>query len=223
MNPEARSEPGPLPPVIAIVGGIGSGKSFVARLFEEAGGVVRIDADLIGHEVLARPEVIRELAEAFGSEILDAAGQVNRKVVAAKVFGPGRELARSRLEAITHPRIRAEIERQIALVRQPASSHQSTSDRPAVRAIVLDAAILLEVGWNDLVDRIVYVDTPDDVRLRRVHETRGWSAEELRRRELSQWTLERKRSAAHDMIRNSEESGDVRRQVLRILNDAAKS
>ena len=93
------------PPVILIVGGIGSGKSFVAGLFEEAGGVLRIDADRIGHEVLTRPEVIAELVEAFGREILDAHGRIDRRAVATRVFGPGRESARAKLESISHPRM----------------------------------------------------------------------------------------------------------------------
>ncbi len=196
------------PPVILIVGGIGSGKSFVAGLFEETGGVVRIDADLIGHEVLTRADVIQELAEGFGPGILDATGRVDRRAVAARVFGPGNEAARSRLEATTHPRIRVEIERRIA----------DAWKNPEIRAIVLDAAIGLETGWNSLVDRVVYVEVPDEERLRRVQASRGWSEEELRRRELSQWTLERKRSAAHHRVENSGSIDGVRQQVRDILD-----
>lgn len=195
------------PPVILIVGGIGSGKSFVAGLFEEAGGVLRIDADRIGHEVLTRPVVIAELVEAFGREILDVGGRVDRRAVAARVFGPGQESARARLEAISHPRIRAEIERRIL----------EAGKNPAIRAIVLDAAIGLETGWNSLADRIVYVDVPDAERLERVAKSRGWTAEELRRRELSQWTLERKRAAAHHRVENVGSVDGIRQQVRHVL------
>lgn len=195
------------PPVILIVGGIGSGKSFVAGLFEDAGGVARIDADRIGHEVLTRPEVIAELVEAFGREILDADGRIDRRAVATRVFGPGRESARAKLESISHPRIRSEIEHRIA----------DAGKNAAIRAIVLDAAIGLETGWNSLADRIVYVDVPDGERLERVAKSRGWTAEELRRRELSQWTLERKRAAAHHSVENVGSVDGIRQQVRHVL------
>jgi dephospho-CoA kinase len=198
-----------MPPVILIVGGIGSGKSFVAGLFEAEGGVLRIDADRIGHEVLTRPEVVAELAEALGREILTPAGEIDRRAVAARVFGSGNEIRRARLDAVTHPRIRTEIEGRIAAARK----------NPAIRAVVLDAAIALETGWNDLVDRIVYIDVPESERQRRVRETRGWAPEELRRRELSQWTLERKRASAHHIVNNFGSADDTRQAVREVLRD----
>lgn len=196
-------------PVLLIVGGIGSGKSHVASLFEAEGGVWRIDADRIGHEVLNVPEVIAELIEAFGRDILTLEGRIRRAAVAARVFGEGRAAERSRLEAIVHPRIRAEIERQIALARKT----------PGIRAIVLDAAIALETGWNDLADRIVFVDVPREEQVRRVLSIRGWSAEELHQRELSQWTLERKRASAHHIVKNFGSDDSIRRSVREVLNE----
>src|SRR5436305_5657298 len=89
-----------VPPVIGIVGGIGSGKSLVAAELVRHGGW-RIAGDQLGHEALRQPEVKAQIVQRWGESVLDAAGEVNRKRLAEIVFGAPAEL--KALEAMTHP------------------------------------------------------------------------------------------------------------------------
>src|ERR1051325_6639669 len=89
-------------PVIGLLGGIGSGKSAIARLFVREGCAV-IDSDALSHEILQTPEVQAELRAWLGDEIFDTAGLVSRKAVAARVFQQPEKL--QRLNGIIHPRV----------------------------------------------------------------------------------------------------------------------
>jgi dephospho-CoA kinase len=181
-------------PVIGIVGGVGSGKSSVARKFSEIAPAAIVDADRLGHEALELPEVQAQLRARFGEDIFDEGGKVVRSRLAARVFGDSAESrgARAILEGITHPEIGRMAAAQIAAER--AASR--------VRWIVLDAALLQEAGWDGLCDAVVYVDVSADRRAERARLQRGWSEEEWHRREASQWPVERKRSAADLVISN---------------------
>ncbi len=180
-------------PVVGIVGGIGSGKSSVARWVAEREPWLQIDADKVGHAVLEQPEVRRQLVAAFGPEILGETGSIDRRRLAMQVFGSDadRATARARLEAIVHPAIRQEIERKISGI-----------DRQQFPGVLLDAAVLLEANWADVCNAIVFIDTPLADRQQRV-QARGWSAEELANREASQWPLDRKRACATISIPNT--------------------
>lgn len=113
------------------------------------------------------------------------------------VFGPGLEqkAARKKLEEIVHPRITEILTHQVALARS----------RPGVEAVILDAALLLETGWRDLCDVVVFIDTPFEQRLARVRQSRGWSRDELQLREASQYPLERKRTEADYVVENTDD------------------
>ncbi|MEX0702577.1 MAG: dephospho-CoA kinase [Planctomycetales bacterium] len=182
-------------PVIGLVGGVGSGKSSIARLLAKNESIVLIDGDRAGHHVLKRPDVIRQLQHRFGEGILDEHRQIRRGALAREVFGPGEahHRAKADLELIVHPRIREILETEIDDARA----------NPEVAAILLDAAVLFEAGWNDLCDAVVYIDTPRPSRLERVRAARGWDEAELDRREASQLPLETKRSRADHVIDNS--------------------
>lgn len=195
-------------PVVGIVGGIGSGKSTLAQWVAEHYPVVAIDADRLGHRALERPEIIQQLRVAFGDDILNAQGKIERSLLAHRVFGdsPVHEANRHRLEQIVHPEIQREIERQIAEL-NPA----------AVCCVLLDAAVLLESGWDHFCDVLVFVDTPEDQRMRWVTQRRGWTAQELARRAASQWPLERKRAVAQAVVVNDgpvEQGGERLWRVL---------
>ena len=198
-------------PVIGIAGGVGSGKSALAAALARRCRVVTLDADRAGHAALQQSDVADEIRQAFGSNVVDEEGRVLRPRLAAVVFGEteAHESARRTLEAIVHPVIRAELERQIGL-------HQSRQD---CDLLVLDAAVLLEAGWQRLCDLLVFLDTPRALRLERVAASRGWSADELTRREASQWPLERKRAAADvivDNARDIEEAADELCEFLEV-------
>lgn len=190
-------------PVIGLVGGIGSGKSTVAREFERQGAWV-FDADQAGHVALADPKVRDLLRSRFGCEVFGPGGVPDRKRLAAMVFTD--PAARADLETIVHPKIRSAFEALLARAKV----------EPPV-AVVLDAAILLESGWDEDCDLIVFVDAPAAERALRVLEQRHWPEEELARRESVQWPLERKRSRADVLIAN-DRSSDLADQVDRFLS-----
>jgi len=136
-----------------------------------------------------------QLRNVFGNGIFTPEGEVARGRLKSLVFGPGREhtAARTQLEQIVHPRIKEILGRQVALAQA----------RPGVEAVILDAALLLEAGWRVLCDAVVFVDAPFEERLARVTKTRGWSRDEFRFREMSQFPLERKRREAAYVVENT--------------------
>lgn len=182
-------------PVIGIVGGIGSGKSALANALSHYFQCGRLDADRAGHRALERPDVALALKNAFGDQIFDAEGHVLRSELAQLVFGPGEShlAARRRLESIVHPHIRRDIVEQL-------ERHQSFLD---CDIILLDAALLIEAGWSNDCDALIYVDTPAEIRRERVA-SRGWSAAELAKREASQLSLSEKQQRADLIVDNSQ-------------------
>jgi dephospho-CoA kinase len=190
-------------PVVGIVGGIGSGKSTVAAEFAAHGGHL-IAADRLGHEALREPGIKQEIVACWGDRVLDDAQQIDRKRLAAIVFADPNE--RRALEAMTHPYIKQRICEEIARARQQAE----------VRLIVLDAAVMLEAGWHDVCDHLVFVDAPHLVRLQRVKE-RGWSTVEVADRENAQMSLPEKRGHADAIVDNSGMPEGAAAQVREIL------
>lgn len=190
--------------VIGVVGGIASGKSFVAQAFAELGAAV-LDADLVGHQVLLRAEVREAIRSAWGDAVFRSDGHVDRGQLAAIVFRstPESRVQLERLESITHPRIEEELNRQLQALR--------AARRPAV---VLDAAVMFKAGWHRLCDKIVYVEAPETVRIARAA-ARGWSAEQWREREARQTPLAEKRRWADVVIDNSGSADATRAEVLR--------
>jgi dephospho-CoA kinase len=192
-------------PVIGLVGGVGSGKSAAARLFGQKGCVV-LDADRIGHRILSRPSARRAVVEEFGEEILAETGGVDRKKLGRLVFGDAGKL--ERLGRIMWPRIRRSLRRGIVRGRRDAS----------VPAVVLDAAVLLEAGWDSLCTDLVFVDASPSSRRRRATSRSGWSERDWRRRENSQIALDRKASACSYRIGNDSDIPHLREQVCEVFH-----
>jgi dephospho-CoA kinase len=186
--------------VVALIGGIGSGKSRVAEAFVRRGARV-VSGDEAGHEALRQPEVITWAEQRWGRAVLDEKGNVSRPKVAAIVFQDLAEL--QALEKVVFPLISARLKQQLA---------EGARD-PAVRLLVLDAAVLLEAGWNEMVDRIVYVHAPREVRLRRLAEQRRWTEKEVAAREGAQLPLAEKASRADDAVDNSGSPEQTDQQV----------
>jgi len=198
-------------PVVGLTGGSGGGKSEVAGMLARAGFHV-IDADSLGHELLEDAGVQSQLVDRFGEGILvrgaDESGgspRIDRPVLAAIVFADAE--ARRSLEAIVHPLMRSRFIEAIA--------REAALGDP--RPVVLDAAILLEAGWDDLCDLVVFVDAPRPVRMRRVAVQRGWPAEVFEARERAQWPCDLKRRRAGMVITNDGQIDSLRREVDRLV------
>jgi dephospho-CoA kinase len=141
--------------VIGLTGGIGSGKSTVAGFMAEL-GVVVIDADRVGHEVLesdggARQQVI----DAFGEHIVAPDGKIDRKKLGNVVFSSPEAL--SRLNRIMHPKISQAVEAQLEQYR-----------RRGVDTVVIEAPLLIEVGWDTKVDQVWLTTAPEAFILKRL-------------------------------------------------------
>ena len=191
-------------PIIGLVGGIGSGKSEVARALTERGGCVII-ADHLGHEALELPDIRSRIVERWGERVLADGGEIDRRLLAGFVFASPVE--RTILETLVFPHIERRIREEIA---------KAEAD-PKCRFVVLDAAIMLEAGWNKVCDRIVYVHAPRPVRLARLAASRGWSAPEVAARESAQYPLTVKATRADAAVDNSGPVEETRRQVDALL------
>lgn len=198
MKPPSDSHPASGAWVVAITGGIGSGKSTVARLLADLGARV-IDADAIAREVSVTPEVVRQIAAAFGPSILDATGAIDRAALAAQVFDDTERLAT--LNSIVHPPVRERIDKELAKWRKRGSDDASPlpGQRPLV---VLDIPLLERTPFLRTASTVLFVDAPLEDRIQRVQHNRGWTAEELHRREAQQTKLTEKRRGADHVLFN---------------------
>lgn len=193
--------------VFALVGGVASGKSTVAKAFEKLGATV-IDADAEGHEVLQDPQVKDEVKAAFGNVFAND-GSINRKRLGEAVFGdPGKV---ERLNAITHPRIRARTQGKL-----------DASLKQGAKAVVLDVSLLLESkAYEGKYDVLAYVACPEAERERRA-EARGWKSGEIARRQAHQLALDTKRALADVVIDNGGTPENTQAQVKRLWDEYVK-
>jgi len=197
---------------IGLSGGIGTGKSSVARMFAAQGAVV-IDADAIVHELQARGmPMVAELAEAFGPSVLDAEGGLDRAALGAIVFRDPD--ARARLNAIVHPKVGAEFARRVAEARASG-----------VRVLVLDIPLLFEgrrTGTGSAArmqfDATVLVYAPEPLQIERQIARDRCSRDEAIRRVRAQMPIEEKKALADYVIDNGGSLADTERQVREILS-----
>ena len=186
--------------MIGLTGGIGSGKSTVAAILDELGAHV-IDADKIGHEVyLPGTDGQRRVVEAFGRGVVAADGTIDRRALGAIVFANRAALAR--LNAIVHPLIGEEIRRRIA-----AAMGDGTG-----KPIVIEAAIMMEAGWQ-FFDRVWVVTVPPETAIRRVVDARGVDRADVERRLAAQMSDEERRRRADLVIENDGTPAELRAKV----------
>ena len=197
--------------VIGLAGGIGSGKSTIGKILSEMGYLV-IDSDQLARAALDRPEVRATLISWWGPSAVNAEGKIDRAKVASIVFQRPEE--RARLEALVHP-----------LVKHGREQVVERAGAEGRAGVVVDAPLLFEAGSDKDVDRVLFVDTPRDVRLARIKQTRGWDEAELARREASQWPLEKKRALSHAVIRNdlALDSAANREELRRRVEEAVET
>ena len=197
-------------PVIGLVGGIGSGKSTVAKAFADLGCVVS-DSDKSGAQALQAPTVVKELVSWWGDEVLDETGRVDRKKVAKIVFQDAD--TRSKLEGLIHPMIHQDRRQLIEKARNDGG----------IRAVIVDAPLLYEAGVDSECDAVVFVQTPKRMRVQRVSEGRGWDESELDRREKAQMGLEQKRNRADYVVANGGPIDELPAQVSQILEEIERN
>lgn len=175
-------------PLIALTGGIASGKSTIARRLAEHGAVV-VDADQIVRDVQqpGSPVLLR-IAEVFGTEVITPDGALDRAALGSRVFGNPEQLAR--LNAIVHPAVRAESQRRF---------EAAIDDDPSA-VVVYDVPLLVEARVDDPWDLIVVAHAPAEVRRRRLVELRGLDERSARERIDAQVSDDERRAVADVVI-----------------------
>ncbi|QID18861.1 dephospho-CoA kinase [Nitrogeniibacter mangrovi] len=184
--------------VVGLTGGIGSGKSAAAARFGERGAAI-VDTDVIAH-ALTGPggAAMAAIREAFGEAVIDADGGLDRRAMRDRVFDAPAE--RARLEAILHPMIRAESDRQCRAAQAPY--------------VVLVVPLLVESGrYRERCDRIVVVDCPEAVQRARVMARSGLPEAQVRAIMAAQAGREARLAVADDVIDNSGDLTVLERQV----------
>ena len=191
-------------PILGIVGGIASGKSFVSKTLASLGCCV-IDSDAVAHSIYRQPQVVGTLRDWYGSGVIDVNGQIDRRAIGTIVFRDPEQ--RKRLEDLVHPLIHAD---------RDATMKHHASD-PTIRAYVWDSPLLIEAKLHLDCDAILFVDTPHKIRLERVRQSRGWDAAELDRRERNQLPLDAKRALATDIVDGTSEESALRDRLDAII------
>jgi dephospho-CoA kinase len=189
---------------IGLTGGIGAGKSALSATFAECGGII-VDGDVIAREVVQPgTEGLASLVEAFGEDILQPDGSLDRPALAAKAFAD--DEARQKLNGIVHPLVgqrRAEI---IASVPQDA-------------VVVEDIPLLVESGMAPLFPLVVVVHADVELRVRRLVEVRGMPEEDARARIAAQADDEQRRAVADIWLDNSGSQEDLVTRAREVWND----
>lgn len=174
--------------VIGLTGGIGSGKTTVARIFMSE-GIPVFDADAEAIALYASDEaLLTEVVALFGNDILLDAGTLNRRALAARVFNDAEAL--KKLNALVHPRV--------------ASKFAQWKKLQTSCYVLREAAILFESGSNTDCDAVIVVTAPENVRIRRVMDRNGISEDEVRARMMRQWSEEELIKRADAIIVNDD-------------------
>lgn len=174
-----------MPKIIGLTGGIGSGKSTVAKHIEQMGVPVYI-ADLEAKKILDTKDAISEVAKAFGPEIIEN-GKVNREKLSQIVFQQPQKL--KILNSIIHPKVALHFKNWV----------EANDKQPIV---IKEAAILFESGSYKDCDKVILVTAPKEIRIQRVMKRDGLSREAIENRMLNQWSEERKEALSDYVVTN---------------------
>jgi dephospho-CoA kinase len=186
--------------VIGLTGGIASGKSTVAKMLSELGAVV-IDADKVGHEAF-RPhtEAWRKVMAAFGKDILGQNEEIDRSKLAQLVFNDPKAL--KKLNRTMHPLMHRIVEKRIEALRCQG-----------IEVVVLEATLLVEAKWTDLVDQVWVTITPGDTVINRLVSQKGFTEEQAKARIDSQTPISQREKRADVVIKNDSDIDKLRKKV----------
>ena len=185
---------------IGLTGGIGSGKSAAALLFSARGAPI-IDTDEIARALVEPGQpAYDEIVNSFGETILDGNRRINRDKLRERVFDNAME--RQRLEAILHPRIREVVRTKIADLESPYC--------------IVVVPLLIESGFDDLVDRVLVVDANENLQIQRTVTRSGLSEPEIRKIMSAQATRAQRLQRADDVIENNADRKQLEKEVERL-------
>jgi dephospho-CoA kinase len=194
--------------VIGLTGGIGTGKSEVSGILRGLGAVV-LDADIVGHEAYKpHSEIWLEILAIFGDGVLQPNGEIDRKALGAVVFGNTE--ARVKLNSIMHPRMAKIIENRIGEFRSQD-----------VNVVVLEAALLLEAGWQHLVDEIWTTTAPEELVIDRVRVRSNLSTSDIVSRIRAQMPIDERLIHSDVVVENVGGLGELRSQVEALWKEMA--
>jgi dephospho-CoA kinase len=191
---------------VGLTGGIGSGKSTVGTLLAEHGALV-IDSDALAREVVAAGSAgLAAIVDAFGPEVLTAAGVLDRAAMGRRVFAD--PAARARLEAVIHPLVR----------RRAAEIEAAATDC----VVVHDIPLLVETGQAGSFDVVVVVDAPVEVQVERLTRERGMTAEEARSRIAAQASRDERLAVADLVVANDSTPAQLSQAVDRLWTQLSR-
>lgn len=195
--------------VAGLTGGIATGKTTVAAIFEEA-GARRIDADRIARDVVRKgSSAYRDIVAHFGMDLLLGDGEIDRKRLAAIIFSD--PAAQRALENMVHPQVRQEIDRRVAQIRGEAPQ----------ALVILDIPLLFEAGMQRGLDEVILVYAPERLQLERLMARDGLTEPEAFARIRAQMPIESKKALATRLIDNSGSREHTREQALEVYRQLA--
>ena len=189
--------------VIGLTGGIGTGKTEVSGLLEKLGATI-INADQVGHEAYTpHSEAWQEVVKAFGEDILQENGEVDRRKLGGIVFADPEQL--TTLNGIMHPRMAAIVKEKLGVL-----ENQGTN------VVVVEAAVLFEAGWDTLVGEVWTTESLSEKVVERLQQRNGFAPEEIRKRIASQMPSEERARRADEVIKNDGELEDLENAVREV-------
>ncbi|WP_350359618.1 dephospho-CoA kinase [Vreelandella sp. SM1641] len=189
--------------IIGLTGGIGSGKSTVARAFETL-GAASVDADDVAREIVLPGELaLLAIKNRFGDQVIHQDGTLNRAALRDIIFKDPEQ--RKWLESITHPKIRERILQHLAQLKMQGAPY-----------VLLVSPLLFESGQNALVNRAVVVDVPQALQLSRTQQRDGVSESQVHAILAAQLSREQRLAQADDVIDNSGDHRSMMEQVVRL-------
>lgn len=193
--------------IVALTGGMGSGKSTVARMFKDEGAHV-IDFDYLARLVVEPDKPAwRDIVNYFGPEILSSDGTLNRSALAEIVFSDDK--SRKALERFTHPRIFEERDALIKAIKR----------KDPFSIVIVDFPLLFELGLDKMFDKVILAYVPRAVQIRRAIKRGCLGKEEAEKRLNAQIAIEEKRSLSDYIIDNQGSLNDTRDQVRKVIRE----